>query len=362
MTSKMSTRIDLANELVRLEPSLRSSGIQDLRDIAIDLDTPNTYNIANTQKLRAEVATVLSRLMSTGAISAADAGNMFKGLTEENTSVGFLSQIQCYAYFFKRQIQFRAEVSSSNTLRQKCITLDGRFDLEGQAVYFEIKSFGFEPELRETFRRKLENSLPGSTISIDGTGNLNADEIQSEALTQIDCITSSLQTKNFYKIPSLGWTIRKKKKETGVTISEHEYNPEKFIEENKHVPLRFGSQFTTDTPFILLIVAPSGVGSSPIKANIFGFSEDVIKGISRHVFETAINDQSNLANFDKKAPNGLTVERAVRRLSALALYCPQENLFLFHVNLAADAQVPSALIQALAGSDFHVHGCKVLKI
>ena len=52
-------------------------------------------------------------------------------------------------------------------------------------IFFDIKSFGFEPEYREMFKRRLEQKLAGFTITIDGSGNHGADAIQAEAFGKL---------------------------------------------------------------------------------------------------------------------------------------------------------------------------------
>jgi hypothetical protein len=311
---------------------LHDIGLQNLPDVPINLDTPDTYNIANGERVRAMVIRTLDGLRTRCGVAPGVLCTLFRNLTSEGTAVGYLAQLQGYDWLLHQETTFAAEVNHPKTVRERPIDLDGRIDLLGEPVFFDIKSFGFEPDLRATFQRRLEAKLPNHIIMINGPGNHGPDTVQREAFAQLSNHVTALTNGDRIDIPALGWTVRKRKRAASVNSAEHEYDPPQFIHENREVPLKNASQFTTDAPYILFYVLPDGVGSSPMKNNVFGFAEEVFAGIAGHLFGAGRTDQSDASRLDGKVPAGTTIADVVTRLSGLALYSPQANLAELHLN------------------------------
>lgn len=220
----------------------------------------------------------------------------------------------------------------------------------GQPVFFDIKSFGFEPDFRAMFGRRLEAKLAGFTITVDGPGNHGPEVIHAEAFGKLSQHLTDLASCDRICIAALNWTITKRRRAPGVRFAEHEYDPKSFIQANWWVPLRFASQFTTDTPYILMFVLPDGVGSSIIKKNVFGFSEQVMEGIAQHLFGPARADVSPASQHDSSLSVAITIAHAISRLSAIAFYSRQAKLALVHVNGQAAAPVSETDARTIAGS------------
>jgi hypothetical protein len=235
--------------LLSKNSSLTSVGLEKLPNCSFTLDTPATYNIANTPHVVATIGRVMLDLQSRCGTLPATVRTLFLNLTSGPTAVGYLAQLQGYEWLLDQGAVFVPEVTHAATLRGRPIDLDGKIDNGGQGVFFDIKSFRFEPEYREMFKRRLEQKLAGFTVAIDGSGNHGADAIQTEAFGKLAQHVADLTKRDRVEIPALGWTIRKKKRGPGVTFTEIEYDPDAFIQENRAVPLRFASQFTTDAPY-----------------------------------------------------------------------------------------------------------------
>jgi hypothetical protein len=334
--------------LLSKDLSLTGVGLATLADCAFTPDMPATYDIANTPHVVATTGRVMLDLQSKCGASSATVRTLFLNLTSEPTAVGYLAQLQGYEWLLDQGASFIPEVSHAATLRGRPIDLDGQIGNGDRDVFFDIKSFGFEPEYREMFKRRLEQKFAGFTITIDGSGNHGADAIQDEAFGKLAQHVADLGNRDRIEIPALGWTIRKRKRQPGVTFSESEYSPDKFIEENKTVPLRFASQFTTDAPYILMLVQPDGVGSNQIKGNIFDFSGRLMQGIASHIFNQARADGSPAKQYDSSLPPAVTVADAVLRLSGIAFYSRQAKLALLHLNARAASPITEAEARSIA--------------
>jgi hypothetical protein len=346
--ARITSRSGLIKHLLSKNSALTSVGLEKLPDVPFTLDTPATYNIANTPHVVAAIGRVMLDLHSKCGASPATVRTLLLNLTSEATAVGYLAQFQGYEWLLEQGVVFVPEINHPATLRGRPIDLDGKIDKGGHGVFFDIKSFGFEPEYREMFKRRLEQKIAGFTIMIDGSGNHGADAIQTEAFGKLAQHCADLANCDRIEIPALGWTIRKKKRGPGVTFSEIEYSPDRFIEENRNVPLRFASQFTTDAPYILMLVQPDGVGSNQIKRNVFNFSEKLMQGIASYVFGQARTDGNPAKQYDSSLPSGVSVSAAVSRLSGIAFYSRQAKLALLHLNARAVLPLTQAEAQSIA--------------
>lgn len=332
MTTKIESRSALIADLVHRESRLKCIGLETLPDTVINQDTPDTFNIANAARVQEMVIRVLLGLQANTSVSQSQLKTLFRNLTSEGTAVGYLAQFQAYDWLLAQGTKFEVEVSHSSTVRGNTIDLDGRIDALSQPVFFDIKSFGFEPDLRATFQRRLEERLSGFSITIDGPGNHGPDAVTREAFSRLSNHVSSLESTDCIHIEALNWTVTKRAREPGMQFAEHEYDPTALIKENREVPLKNSSQFATDAPYVLFFTLPDGVGSSPLKRNIFGITEKLFTGIAEYLFTAGRTDVRGANAFDKTVPSKVTVADVISKLSALAVYAPQADFIAIHLN------------------------------
>ncbi len=327
--------MQFARELIRLQPSLSSTGIDALPDVPITLETPITYSLANSKAIAASLAGVLAHVRSITGVRPCLVTTLFKNLTQESTASGYLAQLQGYGWLIDQGTSFEPEVAHAATLRGREIDLDGRIDVLAHPVFFEIKSFGFEPDLRATFARRLESKFPGYTFTIDGSGNHGPDAVNAEAFVPLRHHLVTLASAEQLDIPALQWTVRKRKKGPGARFAEHEYDPVALAHENRWVPLQYASQFATDATYILIFVLPDGIGSSLLKINIFGSLRDLANRIATHLFETEVTNAAQASTFDNSLPPTVTVTQAIAHLSGIAFISPQAGFAALHLNRQA---------------------------
>ena len=334
--TRITRRSDLLKDLLVREPSLKSLCLRCRHDEKFSCNTPKTYNIANTCKVKNSIARTLLKL---GTVSGANPNlleTLFLNLTSEKTAVGYLAQFQVYDWLFEQGIRFCPEVEHANNIRGKSIELDGRIDTPEQTVYFDVKSSGFEPGLRSEFQKRLEENLPGYAVTISGPGNHSQENVHRVAFDKLHEHVAALRKSDQIHIEILDWSVEKSKRNPGVRFAENEYNMCEFVRNNRDVPLKYASQFVTDSPFILFFCLPDGVGSSPLKINVFGSLQKFAAGTAKHVFGACMSNQSPAVQFDSKVPVGVSVAKVVSKLSALVFYSPQASLVEIHLNKQAD--------------------------
>ena len=350
MRSRITSRSELLKDLFNRKPELQAVGLRCDRDRSICLDTPNTYNIANNCRLKDSVARTLLQLHTKSGATPKLLETLFVNLTSENTAVGYLSQLQAYDWLLQRGVKFSPEVEHTNNIRGKPICIDGRIETLEQPVFFDVKSLGFEPNLRDKLRRRLEEKLVGYAVTIDGPGNHSQDDVRREAFDSLNTLVTALTENDQHYIESLDWSVTKRKREPGISFAEHEYDPNEFIRKNLDFPLKYASQFATDAPFLLFFWLPDGVGSSLLKKNVFGFSEQLFAGIATHMFGPCRTDQRAANQFDSKVPADISVADVAARLSALVFHSPQANLAEIHLNNQATSPLTLQAVHSIASA------------
>jgi hypothetical protein len=317
--SRIKSRSGYVQELIRREPSLANAGLLTLNDAPIDpQEHPDAYNAVNTVPLTDAVVRVLHLFLQRDD----DPGlirTLVTNLTNDKTAVGYAAQFQGYDWLAREGAQFAPEVEHSATLRGTKIALDGRFDAQHGGAFFDIKSYSFEPQLRATFKRRLEGRSGGLTITIDGSGNHAPDMIQEHAFGNLKAHATALRAGQVVRIPQLGWTIKARSPGPGVTTSEAEYDPLALASEHRLMPLWYSSQFTTDAPYVLMFVIPYGFGGNPFSINLFNSTVAVFDRIAEHVLGPGRSDATTAQHYDDKVPSTVTVAKAVSYLSGLAL-------------------------------------------
>lgn len=317
--TRVKSRTQYIDELLRRAPALANTGLSKLKNLAIDRNEANAYNAVNTPLMTEAVVRVLNLFAARADLDPDLIPTLVKNLTADKTAIGYAAQLQGYDWLLRQDASFTPEIEHAGTMRGTKIALDGRFDARHGGGFFDIKSYAFEPQLRAVFKRRLEGLLGGRTITIDGPGNHAPDAIQEHAFGPLKDHAAALGRGEVVHIRGLDWTVRTHPNAPGVTTSEASYKPAALAHEHRLMPLWYGSQFTTDSPYILLFVLPYGFGGNPFAINVFGSGTDLFDGIAAYVFGSARTDASPANAHDDKMPVGVTVANAVANLSGMAL-------------------------------------------
>jgi hypothetical protein len=317
--TRIKSRTQYVDELIRREPALAKTGLAKLEDVAIDRADADAYSAVNTPLMTEAVVRVLSSFTARADLDASLVPTLVKNLTADKTTIGYAAQLQGYDWLLRQGASFTPEVEHTTTMRRKNIALDGRFDVCHGGGFFDIKSYAFEPGLRAVFKRRLEGLTGVKTITIDGPGNHAPDAIDEHAFGQLKNYTAALGRGEVVRIPGLDWIVRALPNASGVTTSEASYDPAALAHEHRFMPLWYASQFTTDSPYILLFVLPYGFGGNPFTIDVYGSATALFDRIAGHVVGPGRTDASPAKAYDDKMPVGVTVADAVANLSGMAL-------------------------------------------
>jgi hypothetical protein len=339
-------------ELIRRAPPLSAIGLTDLPDLDFDRDRIDTYNAVNTPRLTDAVARVLGSFAERGDLDARVIRTFVTNLTSEGTAVGYAAQLQGYDWLIREGANFVPEIEHAGTLRRRQIALDGQFIPRHGGAFFDIKSYAFEPQLRAVAKRRLEGRLDNATVTIDGPGNHAPDAIQQHFFGSLREHIEKLSRGEIVRITELGWTLRAQPRLSGVATSTAEYDPGSLAHANRMMPLWFSSQFTTDAPYILMLVIPYGFGGNPFGIDVFGSTVDMFDRIAAHVFGAGRLDTSLARDHDREMPPDVSVRDAVACLSGLALLSEpgdgHRTTARIHVNQAARHPLTLEQVQSIS--------------
>ena len=191
--------------------------------------------------------------------------------------------------------------------------IDGHIKIT--STYFDIKAFGFQEYVAEVFRSSLEALLPGMTVTIDGSMDVDVRDINSYAFPTIKTQSASLRNGGSYTISQLNWTIQIKKKQS-VSISTQETNPYLLAKRNRYYPFKSARQFTRNEPF-LLIFPYSSAFNRWMGQNFAGSTEITLRSLARRAFIQLSHDRTSARQFDGAVASSVTIADASKLLSGL---------------------------------------------
>ncbi|MGB8379382.1 MAG: hypothetical protein WCE70_13120 [Rhodanobacteraceae bacterium] len=113
--------------------------------------------------------------------------------------------------------------------------LDGRTELAGQVVYFDVKGFGFIDHKLKHLRERLENHFPGETVATEGVVSVSLEEVQELLESGFHQLVTEIKSLGRAQRGTLRITKRPK---SSVMFSESEHNPRKLAEENRTYAFR----------------------------------------------------------------------------------------------------------------------------
>ena len=174
---------------------------------------------------------------------------------------------------------------------------------------------GFQEQIAEEFRRRLEERLNGLVVSIDGSMDVDVRDIQTFGFRQLQALTAALAQGGHYAIPQLGWSVRAERP-MPVRTSVRTTDPYALAEENRHYPFKTAGQFTRHSRF-MLVFAYAAQFNQPLFQNFVGSTGITLRSLARRAFIQSANDATPATTFDVKAALGVRVSEASRLLSAL---------------------------------------------
>ena len=205
-------------------------------------------------------------------------------LLAEPTFYGAYHELGVYRWLNYNGVYYVPQPSVSQTAvlsQTGPVQLDGHF--EDADVYFDIKSFGFQYNLKEEFRTRLQGDL-GHGVTIDGPMDHALRDITAAALEDTEYynkLVEALRNSGNGEISSLNWNIRLHKGHVNFEATTE--NPYRLAKENRYYPFNYAKQFTCNSPF-LLIFAFDHLFNMPLQVDFANHTSILFRSLCRRAF------------------------------------------------------------------------------
>lgn len=233
---------------------------------------------------------------------------------------GKIYETLLYGWLIEHEISFKPQVEIK---AEDCLKKN-KYDADGQIsnVIFDVKSFGFGFTHIDTFRNKLQNKLKNYIVTIEGSKNISAKDLDKYALCNIDKIANELQNdKNKiytcykYCIKELDLEIRAIPKEEMMAISISQFNPYEWAKNNQFFFIKSASQFCVSSPYIIFCPFDSDINHMMNNENDI---QVMLRALCRRIFINLEHmNNRKVFEFDGKAKQEATIAIASRKISAI---------------------------------------------
>ncbi|PTO54623.1 hypothetical protein CWN94_10580 [Vibrio splendidus] len=305
---------DLLRKIIDTDICLEKVGLEEKIKKYDLIKYPELYNFAHDEKQIKNIISLLRKLQQCHVIDEKDIVDYIVSLLTHKTHYGFLCELLTLSYLQRNKVEFDVEVKvdSSKLLSKNNVALDGY--IENIDTYFDVKGFGLQQYAKVKFIRLIEPYFPGSSILIDGFYDVNYADVENYAFKDKVRIVDELKDKGRCSIYEINWTVRTSTDR--VTSSIGEMNPYCEAENNKNFIFRKCSQFTKDSPFILICTFENQFNCNLV-TNFSNHTDIMTRSLARRAF-IEFNNSTEMANtIDSKCGKDVTLSQASKSLSGI---------------------------------------------
>lgn len=262
-----------------------------------------------------------------------------------------------YAWLRKKGFKFKTQVPIAV---EKCLKANEYLaDGELEGIIFDVKKFGISFPIYTQFEKKLQDEVADYIIRVEGNKYLDTKVIEKELISKSrDWIKQLFLQKpeGLYQdyrllIPKYNIEIRayNKKRESAI-CSISEIDATQWAKENEFYFFRHGSQFCIDRPY--MIICPFLPQDFPFWGKDDGLVYHAFRYLCRRIFMNQVSKRGKfLKDFDGKAKKDISLEVAMRKLSAIMFLNISEKrdglngCCWFYQNPNADFPVPDYFVR-----------------
>jgi hypothetical protein len=309
------TRSQWLTELARLSAFVRSLNFSTGKDFSYvdrsggklvfhDADAFNLSNSPPHNQIIIDAIDILRGRMSERAVR-----NLIGELTFRKT-YGAFSELVAYKWLGDAKIDFTPQVpmTASDVLSPNGSIIDGQMILsDRKTVSFDIKAFGFHAHKIKILQERLERTLIGKRVLIEGAWDVSIELLQE--LLDFDGFSKLVQDLQSSAVVRRGQLEFRTQDPRPVTVSVHSADPLALANENKTYPLRFASQYTRNGPFILVFVIHPWFSQGDLHENFAEFVDRFTRELARLAFLSFRNDPTVV--------DGVPASDAIKLLSGL---------------------------------------------
>lgn len=292
---------------------------KEIKDYNMEM-LPNMYNVFCSEDKINQVINIIEYLHSE---KEADVKKIVKELLSNKTFDGQYLELQTYKWLRDCNVEFMYQIEVQ-TITSSKVKLDGRFNVK--KIHFDIKAFGLGENIARVLKQKLEEEFPEFIFLVEGRMDQDYKVLEKKVLSKIYEHIHKIDTSkkpSVYNIKDTEWTIRWHERKTGVYMEQGSYNPYKWAENNENFFLKNVTQYTPETPFILICTMP--------ETNL-PFNEEIgLRSLARrafcHLHKTEVSKRaSEYDKIQQKYQNHIT--RYLSGIFFLDLRCKKAYMYL----------------------------------
>lgn len=333
---------ELIAKIIVKEPSFQAMNLEKrIKDIEL-IEYPELYNFSQNDKKIDEILVLLLKLMAENIISYNDASKYLVSLLSEKTHYGFLCELMALSYMVRNNVKIRVEVEQENSklLSSNSVALDGY--IEEIDTFFDIKGFGVQSYAKIGFARLIEKEFPGSSVLISGDYDVSYDDINTFAFKDKNRVIDELRATGKSKIDDIYWSLRLSNER--IRTSEGEFNPYREAENNKLFIFRKCSQFTVNSPFVLICAFDNQFNQN-LTVNFGSHTDTMTRSIARRAFIEFKCSNEQAINVDKKCKPNVTLSDASLALSGILFLDMYNDKSWFYLNPNAKNKLDESALE-----------------
>jgi hypothetical protein len=314
-----------------------------------ELREPDAYNFANDPDHNSAFARGFEGLSANGAKDATLL-TCLKNLVNGKNTYGAASELLTYIWLLDHQIPFEIQVpmTGADILNPNGSDLDGKLTVSSD-VFFDIKAFGFQENLTERLKTRLENDLPGKWIAIQGSWDVSVDALQElQQFPQYPLLLAEL-TQN--PTASRGVLQFIKRDKSAVQVAHRISDPYQFAQENRSYAFNYAKQFCRNHPFLLVFAYHPWLGGQSLNTNFADTTSTTCRALARRSFIQFLQDTSAVFNVTKSDASRLLSGIAFLNISKLSGTSNNDGLLRLYQNPNAKHPIPDLVVHFLSHHD-----------
>lgn len=246
--SEFKNKLETGSKLIR-DLSISNKIIKDYNVEML----PSMYNVFCSKEKMDELVDIIEYLYIE---KEAAVTKIVKELLSNKTFDGLYFELRTYEWLRDCNAEFIYQ-PEEKTLSISKVKLDGAFITP--QIYFDIKTFELGENIKQKLKLKLEEEFPKYIFLVDGRIDQDYKILERKVLSQIYDHIRNIDIYNHpgdYSIKDTDWTIKWYERKMGIYMEHNSFNPYEWAQNNERFFLKNVTQYTSETPFILICTMP----------------------------------------------------------------------------------------------------------
>jgi len=318
------------------------------RDANGEIVESQPFNLANDADHNAAFARCFDQLSAHGAPDDT-LRNYLGTLTNGNNTYGTASELLTYLWLLDHRAIFEIQIpmTGADILNPKGSDLDGKLTFSSD-VFFDIKGFGFQENMVERLKKRLETDIPGKWIAVEGSWDVSAETLEDLLAKGYKPLRTELHQNLTATRDGLVFVKRDRR---SVQVSHRTVDPYQFAAENGSYLFRFAKQFCRSHPFFLIVAYHPWFGGQSLNTNFADFTITASRSLARRTFIQFLNDASPVFDVTRAEASKSLSGIGFLNVSQLSGSAKKDHVLRLYLNPNATHPIDRLTIDSLGLHD-----------